>query len=121
MEKTRLMMLSGEKALHKACTDYLKEIKVLFYPIPSVKFGRQHGGVPIGYEKGMPDYCIPRWKFYFECKDPDTKHPAKHLEQQKKKQEELRAEGCFVCVIEDVEVFKAIISSFLHEQKKRVD
>lgn len=117
------MTLSGEKALLKECCVYLegvkiKGIKLFFYAIPAVRFTKGQGGFPIGYKKSMPDLCIPRWKLYIETKDPKTKHPAEHLEKQRKRHDELRAEGCNVYVIENIETFRLLINLFLQGKQQ---
>jgi hypothetical protein len=86
----------SEKDEQRAVVDYCKSIDLFIFAIPSVVFGRKTGGVPIGYKKGMPDLCIPKYNLYIEMKKVKPSKVKAHEEAQEKVHEILRENGCNV-------------------------
>lgn len=99
----------SEKALIKECCQYLDKLNIFYYAIPAVLFTKKQGGFPVGYKKGMPDLCIPRYQMYIEFKQPKMRHPETHLKIQAEVQETLKKEGCSVYVVKDLDMFKKVI------------
>lgn len=106
-------MLREEKAELKKLCEYLESIDLFYYAIPAVRFTKGQGGFPIGYKKGMPDICIPRFKLYFEAKTIRAGKVKEHEETQARIHDELRKSGCNVYRCEGFEAMKNIVDSFL--------
>lgn len=108
-------MLQNEKLETKKVCEYLKSLNIFYYAIPSVVFDPRRGGIPIGYKKGMPDLCIPRFKLFLEMKTIKPSKVKEHEEKQANIHEVLKNEGCFVYRVEGFERAKEIIDSFVNK------
>lgn len=105
-------VLKNEKLETKKVCDYLKSLNIFYFAIPSVVFDPRRGGIPIGYKKGMPDLCIPRFKLFLEMKTVNPSKVKEHEEIQSKVHEVLKKEGCHVYRTEGFEKAKEVIDSF---------
>lgn len=102
----------SEKQEQKKVVEYCKENNIFIYAIPAVVFSKRQGGFPIGYVKGLPDLCLPKYKLYIEMKDIKAKKQLKHEEIQSKVHEILSENGCNVYRCEGAEKAIKIISKY---------